>query len=1753
VDLVQVKRDKEEASPAADGLIDFWILFKKCNLDNLCCYCVKLTRFRTSIGKIIIVRICTYVLSGGEGLRTNSFKCLLAVLLLVSLVSPLFIVAAEPLGPNPGWVHWPAGTIWGAQLVLENNASGDVFFGATTGAEHTFLAAPTPPSPPYIWEVLRQGTTDYGEITRTEPAAPQSYTWYVKMYYKSDLGDNVDAKIWAVLENEDTLFIPQDYSVILENAAKSIGPFNLRKENGSINLVDGAAIKYATLYVDNAVNIQSIDNLDPLTGPAGDNLRLRVTVKNTGRYTDNYVISTGGSLDPTILNLAPGNTDNVIVTTKLPAGTQNIVITAAGNYATDQDYVVATGLVVRKVEIKIAPNENFGENGATLTFDVLVKNIGNLPDNYNLTASDNAGWGPTLDNLMLGPIQPGENRTTTLRVTIPDNAIPGARDNLTVTATSGENAAVENNASCIAGAGFYSVNISILPSYQENFPGGMLNYTITILNTGTLNDSYTLTPSDNTDGNNYWEDNILLDNLSLSVPAGENRTTMLRVTIPDNSTPGTDDNITVTATSQSNNTVKNFANCIAHVAIVRIVQVSIDPQFQENENGGTLKYDVMVKNLGDVQENFQLTKGDTDSWTLGLDNDWLLVPNGENRATKLTVIIPDNAASGTLDNVWVQATSKDNAAISDNESCLAQVAILRGVQVVIDPSPPKYLENENGGTLKFSVTVVNLGKVQENFQLTKGDNTGWTLSLDNNWLSVPDGENRATKLNVVLPNNGAQVNLIAGWNLVSFTATSDGDTPANLFAGQSYYIWRWDAENKKYVLPHSDKPVELGVGYWIWVGYDQTITTSGVPVDTYSENLKSGWNLVGFPVTSDNTTPANLFPGQTYYIWKWDAVNKKYVNPLSNNPVELGVGYWIWINQDKTITGSAIVPTWDNIWVKATSKDDPTVFDNESCLAHIKVVVVIRGVQTLITPTTQYAENGGVLAYAITLINLGNAQENFQLTKGDNTGWTLSLDNTWLLIPNGENRATKLTVNIPTNATGGTWDNIWVQATSKDNENVWDNRSCIAQVTILRGVQVVINPSPPAYLENENGGTVKFSVTIVNPGNVQENFQLTKGDNAGWTLNLDDDWLLVPKDETGTTTLTVTIPTNAIGGTWDNIWVQATSKDNVTVFDNESCLAHVKIVIVEIMPPTQENNNGGTLKYDVTVKNLAGTPENFLLTKGDTDGWTLNLDNNWLLVSNSDSRTTKLNVAIPPNAVGSTLDSIWVQATSKDNVAVFDNKSCLGQVAIARGVEVQITPKILENARRENITFSITIINTGNVTDSFDVSWSDTENWGDNISLLESILQISGDSEGTTILSVHIPDNASPNTEDNITVTAVSQTSSAINDSDICMVHVIIARKVNVSISPAENSAILGETLTFTVAVTNNGDNADNYVLQASDNLSWNLSLAENSLENVLPGSTRMIALTVAIPENATPNTQDNIIVTATSRDNENFTGNASCVARSIAIQRSVSVSISPTEVDGMPGDTPSFTIKVTNTGNIIDNYDLTFSDNAGWNPSISADTLEVQAGENLRVTLSVTVPDNAIPDTRDKITITVTSREDAAVSNSATCLARALILRRVEVTISPDYRNGPAGAMLNYTVRVTNTGRAADNYRLVISGTSGWLTSIVPNSLSLGPGESGEATLTITVPSGSNGSSMIFYVWAISSIDSTVRANATCRALALVIGEGGGLSIPWLQIIIIAAIIIAAVFTVGYLTRRRERRGNRRVLKGVSAWPLMS
>jgi parallel beta-helix repeat protein len=103
------------------------------------------------------------------------------------------------------------------------------------------------------------------------------------------------------------------------------------------------------------------------------------------------------------------------------------------------------------VEVSVSPSYKSAPLGTALEYTVSVVNLGDVEDHYSLTVSDNAGWAPTLsDNSLVIPA--GENRTTTLTVVIPENALPGTEDNITVAAISQFDNTVSASANCIAKA-----------------------------------------------------------------------------------------------------------------------------------------------------------------------------------------------------------------------------------------------------------------------------------------------------------------------------------------------------------------------------------------------------------------------------------------------------------------------------------------------------------------------------------------------------------------------------------------------------------------------------------------------------------------------------------------------------------------------------------------------------------------------------------------------------------------------------------------------------------------------------------------------------------------------------------------------------------------------------------------------------------------------------------------------------------------------------------------------------------------------------------------------------------------------------------------------------------------------------------------------------------------------------------------------------------------------------------------------------
>jgi len=257
--------------------------------------------------------------------------------------------------------------------------------------------------------------------------------------------------------------------------------------------------------------------------------------------------------------------------------------------------------------------------------------------------------------------------------------------------------------------------------------------------------------------------------------------------------------------------------------------------------------------------------------------------------------------------------------------------------------------------------------------------------------------------------------------------------------------------------------------------------------------------------------------------------------------------------------------------------------------------------------------------------------------------------------------------------------------------------------------------------------------------------------------------------------------------------------------------------------------------------------------------------------------------------------------------------------------------------------------------------------------------------------------------------------------------------KVSVSISPSDNSGRPNTTLNYTVTVINTGNVTDNYALTVSDNTvpSWAPSLSDNLRENVQPGKSSVVTLSVTIPGNATHRAEDNITVTATSQENTDVSDNASCIVRAITFD--VSISISPTWQENFLGRTLAYAVTVANAGALVDNYTLTVSDDLDWVPTISENLLKnIEPSENRVVTLSVTIPENAIGCAEDNIIVIATSMADDTMSDNDWCIAHAVspkaefslvTLYKISLDVNLYLENGSKLVVKFYTYMGDNQG----------------------------------------------------------------------------------------------------------------------------------
>ena len=389
----------------------------------------------------------------------------------------------------------------------------------------------------------------------------------------------------------------------------------------------------------------------------------------------------------------------------------------------------------------------------------------------------------------------------------------------------------------------------------------------------------------------------------------------------------------------------------------------------------------------------------------------------------------------------------------------------------------------------------------------------------------------------------------------------------------------------------------------------------------------------------------------------------------------------------------------------------------------------------------------------------------------------------------------------------------------------------------------------------------------------------------------------------------------------------------------------------------------------------------------------------------------------------------------------FDNVVITGDPMVC-GVEVVIENELLEGPPSTYLNYTIDVHNSGNSVENIVLSYI-PDGWPDIVIIPPVLINVAPCEHRQATLTVHVPDGAAPSTYKEIYVVAESQFCH-VTDSDTAQAHVTEIPPVCGVEVIIENKLLEGPPstyLNYTINVHNSGNVVDNIILNYIPDGWPDIVIIPPVLINVAPCETRQATLTVHVPDGALPSTYKEIIVIAESQFCH-VTDNDSALAHVIE-QPSCGVDVTIVEglLEGYPSQTLVYTIDVHNSGNVVDNIILSAIPD-GWPDIIIMPPvlIDVMPSEHRQATLTVHVPDGALPSTYKEI-IVIAESMFCHVTDSDSAMAHVLEtpVYSVDVSISPSLQQGWIGDNLAYDVVVTNTGNRPDNYQLTLADALGW------------------------------------------------------------------------------------------------------------------
>ncbi|MEC9138734.1 MAG: hypothetical protein VYB85_03430, partial [Candidatus Thermoplasmatota archaeon] len=178
-----------------------------------------------------------------------------------------------------------------------------------------------------------------------------------------------------------------------------------------------------------------------------------------------------------------------------------------------------------------------------------------------------------------------------------------------------------------------------------------------------------------------------------------------------------------------------------------------------------------------------------------------------------------------------------------------------------------------------------------------------------------------------------------------------------------------------------------------------------------------------------------------------------------------------------------------------------------------------------------------------------------------------------------------------------------------------------------------------------------------------------------------------------------------------------------------------------------------------------------------------------------------------------------------------------------------------------------------------------------------------------------------------------------------------------------------------------------------------------------------------------------------------------------------VTLSVDSDSKENKPGEDVDFIFNITNTGNGQDNYILSVSGPAVWNPVLSQNVSSINAVSVSQFTLTVSIPsDRDAGASSGDIVVTVVSSDGVSTANSTVSVMSSQVY-----DIGLDHVSGSDGAVsvtqetqILLKLNVTNNGNGIDTLNLKMTNAPSW-ASLGADTMQIGRGQTQALTITLS------------------------------------------------------------------------------------------